>query len=70
MLILEQNEQKEEKKLVLGDYVTVHVSEAKANENVTDMGVLLDLQVQNKGFLQRIQKERQELSKMPLRGAA
>jgi len=70
MLILEQNKQKEEKKLVLGDYVTVHVSATKENENQTDMGVLLDLHVQNKGFLQRIQKERKELSEMPLRGAA
>ena len=70
MLILEQNEQKEEKRLVLGDYVTVHVSKAKENETQTDMGVLLDLQIKNKGFLQRIQKERQELSQMPLRGAA
>lgn len=70
MLILEKNEQKEEKGLVLGDYVTVHVSEAKEIENQTEMGVLLDLQVQNKGFLRRIQKERKELSEMPLRGAA
>ena len=70
MLILETNEQKEEKNLVLGDYVTVHVSEAKESENPTDMGVLLDLQVQNKGFLHRIQQERKELSEMPLRGAA
>ena len=70
MLILEQNEQKDEKKLVLGDYVTVHVSKAIESENQADMGVLLDLQIHNKGFLQRIQKERKELSKMPLRGAA
>ena len=70
MLILEQNEQKEEKKLLLGDYVTVHVSETKEIENQADMGVLLDLQIHNKGFLQRIQIERKELSKMPLRGAA
>lgn len=70
MLILEQNERKEEKKLVLGDYVTVHVSEDKETENEADTGVLLDLKIQNKGFLQRIQKERKELSNMPLRGAA
>lgn len=60
MLILEQNEEK--KGLVLGDYVTVHVAEISKKQSCIGTGTLTDIQVRNEAFIQRIQKERVELT--------
>lgn len=57
MLILESI--KVEKKLVLGDYMTVHA--AGDNENQKRMDAARDVEVRNAEFFQRITKERGEL---------
>lgn len=48
-----------EKKLVLGDYVTVHVAVSKADEFSTSAPS--DLQVRREELFQRIQKQRAEI---------
>jgi len=58
MLILKPS--KAEKKLVLGDYVTVHVSGIKEGQGPRD--VSHDIQEQYQEFFQRIEKERKELN--------
>jgi len=55
----------EKKRLVLGDYVAVHVSKAK--ESQSGYG---DVLVQHEDFFQRIVKDRRELSKVQHRKAA
>ena len=49
----------EEKKLVLGDYVTVHVSDVNGHQSRIGHG---DVLVQHEDFFQRILKDRRELS--------
>ncbi len=56
-----------EKKLVLGDYVTVHNSDVKSSQSHTGPG---DVLVQHEDFFQRILKDRRELSKVQHRKAA
>ncbi len=71
MLILEQNEEKnEEKKLMLGDYMTVQVAGVNENESRVVTSTPTNIQTRNEDFFQRIQKERKELSIVQLRGAA
>jgi len=57
----------EKKRLVLGDYVAVHVSEVKESQSYIGQG---DVLVQHKDFFQRIVKDRRELSKVQDRKAA
>ena len=74
MLKLEQNEEKnKEKKLMLGDYMTVHVSGVTEAQSRVGTSTPIDIQARNEGFFQRILKERKELKEMSivqLRGAA
>jgi len=71
MLILEQNEEKNEKKeLVLGDYMTVQVAGVNENESRVGTSTPTNIQTRNEDFFQRIQKERKELIIVQLRGAA
>ena len=58
MLILKPS--KVEKKLVLGDYVTVHVSGIREGQGPHD--VSHDIQEQYEAFFSRIEKERKELN--------
>jgi len=68
MLILDPNtESKAEKKLVLGDYMTVHVVE---NQKPVGIAAVTGIQTKHEAFFQRIQKERGDLSNVQLRGAA
>ena len=57
MLVLKSVKTK--KRLVLGNYVSVHVS--AVNSNQTHLETLHDLRVQREEFFQRIEKERPEL---------
>jgi len=57
----------EEKKLMLGDYVTVHVSGVKEYQSPIGRG---DVLVQHEDFFQRIVKDRRELSNVQQRKAA
>ncbi len=50
-----------EKKLVFGDYVSVHVLSDKENQKRAQRRAIRDIQVQHAGFFQRIEKERKEL---------
>ena len=59
MLILEGKVA--EKRLVLGDYVTVHVSDVKGSRSHIGRG---DVLIQHEDFFQRILKDRRELSKL------
>ena len=59
-----------EKKLVLGDYVTVHVSAVGGIQSHIKHDGPHDVLVQNKDFFQRILKDRRELSKVQHRKAA
>jgi hypothetical protein len=71
MLILESHiETEEEKKLVLGDYITVHVAETHEIQKLADVTVITSLQSKHEAFFQRIQKERGDLNDVRLRGAA
>ena len=71
MLILESNiETEEEKKLVLGDYMTVHVAENREIKKPAGVTVITGLQSKHEAFFQRIQKERSDLNNVQLRGAA
>ena len=56
-----------EQKLVLGDYVAVHVSQVKESQRHIGHG---DVLVQHEDFFQRIVKDRRELSKVQHRKAA
>ena len=58
-----------EKKLVLGDYVAVHVSAIEGIQSHIHDGPH-DVLVQHKDFFQRIVKDRRELSKVQHRKAA
>ena len=55
-----------EQKLVLGDYVTVHISDVKTSQQIGQGDVL----VQHEDFFQRILKDRRELSTVQHRKAA
>ena len=56
--------------LVLGDYVTVHVTAARENQSRARFGVPIDFLEQHAAFFTRIVKERKELNVAPLRKAA
>ncbi len=58
------------KDLVLGDYVPVHVTDAKENQSRARFGVPIDFLEQHAAFFQRIVKERKELNVATLRKAA
>ena len=60
----------ENKKLVLGDYVAVHVSSVEGNQSRIGHAGPHDVLVQHKDFFQRILKDRRELSDMQHRKAA
>ena len=71
MLILDPNtESKAEKKLVLGDYMTVHVAENHEIKTSAGVASITSLQAKHEAFFQRIQKQRGELNNVQLRGAA
>ncbi len=50
-----------EKRLVFGDYVSVHLLSDKENQKRAQSSGISDIQVQHAGFFQRIEKERKEL---------
>lgn len=56
-----------EKRLLLGDYVAVHVSTVKKSQGYIGHG---DVLVQHEDFFQRILKDRRELRKVQHRKAA
>ena len=58
------------KDLVLGDYVTVHVSDAKVDLGQRNFGPPADILEKHAAFFLRIQKERKELNALQQRRAA
>lgn len=60
----------EKKKLVLGDYVAVHVTGIESNQSPVSHAGPCDVLVQHEDFFKRIQKDRRELSGMLHRKAA
>lgn len=58
------------KDLVLGDYVTVHVSDVKENQGRTNFGPPIDILERHAAFFHRIVKERKELTAVQQKVAA
>lgn len=58
------------KDLVLGDYVTVHVSDARVDSSQRNFGPPADILEKHAAFFLRIQKERKELNALQQRRAA
>ena len=58
------------KDLVLGDYVTVHVSDAIVDSGQRNFGPPADILEKHAAFFLRIQKERKELNALQQRRAA
>ena len=58
------------KDLVLGDYVTVHVSVTKVDQVRRNFGPPADILEKHAAFFLRIQKERKELNALQQRRAA
>ena len=58
------------KDLVLGDYVTVHMSDTKVDSVRRNFGPPADILERHAAFFLRIQKERKELSALQQRRAA
>jgi len=61
---------KTRKELVLGDYVTVHVSDATVGEGRRNFGPPADILEKHAAFFLRIVKERKELKALQQRKAA
>ena len=61
---------KNRKDLVLGDYITVHVSNAGSGEGRRNFGPPADILEKHAAFFQRIMNERKELTPLERRKAA
>ena len=61
---------KNRKELVLGDYVTVHVSNTASGEGRRNFGPPADILEKHAAFFQRILNERKELKTLERRKAA
>ena len=61
---------KPKKNLVLGDYITVHMTDVTETQSRPRFGVPVEFLEQHAAFFQRIVKERKELNVSTLRKAA